>query len=100
MAKIKRMPSEAIISGFKGVLDYYVWMGICCVRRWPRSPGHRRAPAVEAQWSAFRYATNLWNTLTPEVQRLWVTMAAGTRLSGRDLCHRAYISGTFNHPPP
>ncbi|GAH92479.1 unnamed protein product, partial [marine sediment metagenome] len=46
----------AIIKGFKGTLDFYVWKGITCVRSWPRSPGRKRAPAVQAQWPAFAWA--------------------------------------------
>jgi len=99
MAKVSAMPSEAIISGFKGRIDYYVWNGISCVRRWPRSPGKRRSPAVEAQWPAFTTATQLWNTLTPEVQASFVALSSGTGLSARDLCERAYLSGLERLPP-
>jgi len=92
VAKIKKLPGTAIINGFKGVLDYYVWKGIACVRQWPRSPGHWRAPAVMAQWSAFSEATKLWNTLSPEVQDAYNQMAAGTHLSGRDLSVKCYLT--------
>ncbi|MBA7567137.1 hypothetical protein ES708_08837 [subsurface metagenome] len=92
MAKIKKLPGTAIINGFKGVLDYYVWKGIACVRRWPRSPGHRRAPAVEAQWSAFSEATKLWQLLSPEVQDAYNQMAAGTHLTGRDIQVKTYLT--------
>lgn len=92
MAKIGKLPGMTVIKGFRGVLDYYVWKGIACVRRWPRSPGHRRAPAVEAQWSAFTEASKLWVTLSPEVQDAYNRMAVGTHMSGRDIQVKSYIT--------
>ena len=97
MAKIGKLPGAAIISGFKGTIDYYVWKGIACVRSWPRSPGHRRAPAVEAQWSAFSEASKLWNTLSPEVQEAYKRMSAGTHWSGRDVFTKSYLSPVIIH---
>jgi len=108
MAKITAMPATAIISGFKGVLDYYVnyqacdrsvsGPGIPCVRRWPRSPGKKRSAAVEAQWPAFTIAARLWNELSPEVQAAYNSMAMHGGLNGRDLASRAYLSGLFAYP--
>ncbi len=92
MAKIKKLPGLAVISGFKGTLDFYVWNGIACVRRWPRSPGHRRAPAVEAQWQAFTDAAKLWMQLSPEVKDAYRQMSAGLRLSNRDVFIKLYLS--------
>jgi hypothetical protein len=92
VAKIGKLPGLNIIKGFKGTLDYYVWKGIACVRSWPRSPGHRRAPAVEAQWSAFAQASKLWNELSPVVQEAYKRMSAGTSLSGRDVFTKSYLS--------
>jgi len=93
MAVIPAMPSEAIISGFKGTIDYYLHWGIACVRKWPRSPGHFRAPAVEAGWLAFTEASRLWIILSPEIQRAFEEMASGSGLSGRDMFERCYLSG-------
>lgn len=93
MAIITSMPQEAIISGFKGVLDYYYYMGLACVRRWPRSPGHLRTPAVMSTWSAFAEASRLWNTLSIPIRDAYETMASDTGLSGRDMFQRCYLSG-------
>jgi len=108
MAKLKALPSLDIISGFRGVIDYYVYHPSCpaetgvagtpCARRWPRSPGKRRAPAVEAQWPVFTDAAGLWSLLSPEVQEAYNTMAEATGFSGRDLFQRSYISGIFQYP--
>jgi len=95
MALIPAMPSEAIISGFKGTIDFYYNRGLACVRRWPRSPGHRRTPAVEAQWAAFSWAAHNWQSLAPEVQAAYNQTAEGSSLSGRDLFQKSFITSYF-----
>lgn len=99
MAKLTALPHQSIISGFKGTLDFYVWMGMPCVRSWPRSPGHKRTPAVEAQWPAFATASKAWSFLSPEIQAAYREMSAGLRLSARDLFIKYYLSAPlFNEP--
>jgi len=93
------MPSQAIIDGFKGTIDYYVYMGQPCVRKWPRSPGHKRAPEVEAQWSNFTKATRLWSQLPPEIRESYKQLAASTTLSGYEWFLRGYISGIYHREP-
>lgn len=97
MVKLTALPSLAIINGFRGVVDFYYNMGIPCARRWPRSPGRRRAPAVEAQWPAFSFAVFAWQLLTPRIQEAYRITAHGTNLSGRDLFIKGYISGYIKH---
>ena len=91
------LPEQAIISGFKGKIDFYLWKGVPCARKWPRSPGKRRSPAVEAQWQFFQKAVELWNELSQEVKDAYNTMAAGSGLSGRDLFTRGYLSGLYRY---
>ena len=93
MAKLTALPEQAIISGLKGKIDFYLWKGIPVARTWPRSPGHRRAPAVEAQWPAFTTATRLWKFMSKYVQDAYIETAHGTNLTGRDLAMKAYLSG-------
>lgn len=98
MATITRFPSEDIIAGFKGSIDYYLHHGVCCVRSWPSSPGHTRTAAVEAQWPAFTIASQLWHKLSPPIQEAYNAMAQSSGLNGRDLAMRAYLSGLFAYP--
>lgn len=98
MAKLAAMPSLAIISGYKGTIDFYLWRGIPVARSWPRSPGHRRAAAVEAQWPVFTAASQLWNKVSPELQAAYNTMASGSTMSGRDMATKLYINATFMYP--
>jgi len=92
MAKITKLPGLNIINGFKGTLDYYVWKGIACVRSWPRSPGHDRAPAVQSTWPAFTWASQNWQVLSEEVRQAYRNMAAGTNMTGRDIFVKSYLS--------
>jgi len=98
MAKLLVLPSQGIISGFKGTIDFYVHDGQPCARKWPRSPGKKRSPSVEAQWPIFAAAAKLWNELSDEVRLAYITMASGTALSGRDLFTKSYITGIYRYP--
>lgn len=95
MAVLKVFPGLEIIDGFKGKLDFYVHGGTPCVRRWPRSPGRRRAPAVEAGWPAFAYIATLWNALSPYVQDAYRATASEMTMTGRDLFVKSFISDYF-----
>lgn len=92
MAVLANLPGLDIISGFKGTLDFYVFRGTPCCRSWPRSPGHRRSAAVEAQWPVFTAAASLWTTLDENVQQAYIRMAEDSTLTGRDMCVKMYIN--------
>lgn len=49
MARIDVLPSIDIIRGFKGILDFYTWKGLPCVRAWPK---YRPARQTEASLTA------------------------------------------------
>jgi len=110
MAKISALPNLSIISGFRGKVDFYInhqtcdpelaGAGIPCARKWPRSPGHLRASAVEAQWADFADASRLWTSLSPEIQDQYNQMATSSGMSGRDLFTRGYITGLYRYEPP
>ena len=100
MAKLTKLPEQAIIDGFKGVIDFYIHMGIPCARSWPRSPGRHRAPAVMAQWDSFTFATQEWHNISPELQQAYNRMASNSGWSGRDLMMKAYLGTLFTYPTP
>lgn len=100
MAKITAMIGEKIISGFKGTLDFYFYMGTPCVRKWPVSPGHIRTQGVMAGWTPFSYASREWKNLSPAVRRAYEIMAGDSGLSDKDMFTRAYMKGLFRNPLP
>ena len=100
MATLDKMPSQDIIDGFKGAIDFYVWKGISCARAWPKAPGVARSPGVRAQWPIFSYASHEWSNLSPTVQDAYKLLATDSGLSGRDMFTRAYITGLYRYPTP
>ena len=92
------LPEQAIISGFKGKIDFYSWLGMPVARKWPRSPGSKRSAAVEAQWPAFSDAARLWNELSPEVQAAYNAMTGAGGKSGRDIFTMSYLKDIYNYP--
>lgn len=95
MAKLTSMPELAVIDQLKGAIDFYLWLGIPVARRWPRSPGQRRAPSVEAQWNAFGWASSVWNSMPDIVREAYANTAIETDLTPRDLFTKSVISDYF-----
>jgi hypothetical protein len=93
MAKLASLPAKDIISGFAGVIDYYVRDGVATARKWPRRGPDTFHPSEQAQWPVFADAARLWNTLDPEVQHAYKTMASGSTMSGRDIMIKMYLNG-------
>lgn len=94
------MPELDIISGLKGTVDFYLYMGIPVARSWPSSPGKVRSLPVMAQWDPFTLASREWNNLSPEVQAAYEELATNSGLSGRDMQIRAYLAGLYRYPIP
>lgn len=84
MARIAGVPPRGTVLGFKGILDFYAWKGQPCVRRWPRSPGKLRAPAVMAQWDDFKHVTQGFKTIDGTVMPALSSMVTGTQLVQKD----------------
>ena len=89
-----------VISGFRGVIDFYYYMGLPCARSWPRKPKGARSAPVMAQWPVFKRAAELFNQLSPEVRYAYEQMAVGTNLTVKDIFFRGYISGTLRYYIP
>ena len=98
MVILREMIAQKIISGFRHTIDFYYHDGVPCARRWPRSPGHKRTPAVMAGWPAFTYAAGEWNRLSPIVRHAYEQLATKSGLNGRDMQMRAYMTGLYRYP--
>lgn len=93
MAIISHMLSEKVISGFRGTLDFYFYMGKPCVRKWPKSPGKNRSPAVQAWWKPFKEATQLAKEVDGALIRYYSVNAVGTKQTWKDLFFTSYMKG-------
>lgn len=100
MAVLKEMVALKVINGFKGVVDFYYYMGKPCARAWPKAPGKSRNDNVRRQWPVFINAARLWRELSPTVRQAYEDMAAATNLTGKDMFFRGYISGTLRYYVP
>jgi hypothetical protein len=92
MAKLASLPEASIISGFQGVIDYYVRDGVAICRKWPRRTNVIPTPLQQPQREIFATASRLWNTLTPDIRAAYETMASASTLSARDMMIKMYIN--------
>ena len=93
MAVLTAMPSEAIISAFKGVVDFYLWKGKACARKWPHWPKRQPYPEEKENQDAFTVAIAAIKLLDENTIEAWKAMAMGTPYTWRDLAIRGYMSG-------
>lgn len=104
MARLTALPSLDIIRGFKGVLDFYLWKGLPCVRKWPHTPRSRRTEGSIAAAALFGDILKSYRLLAPTVLEAYQENANGIPRTPRDV----YVSGVLGHlhertipaPPP
>lgn len=93
MARLKNLPSLDIIRGFRGVIDFYVYKGIPCARRWPRHrPGRQTAPS-RASAAIFGAIVSAFGLTSGLVKALFDEDAADQPRTGRDI----YVSAVLGH---
>jgi len=85
MAVLEQMPSLEIIHGFRGVLDFYNWRGIVCVRSWPKKPKWPRSPAVMETAIAFGEASTIIANSPPLVIAMAKNANKGQNWTWRDV---------------
>jgi len=102
MARLKALPSLDIIRGFKGTLDFYMWKGLPCVRKWPvRAPGRRTAAEI-ASSLLFGAILQAYRLLAPEAHDFFQEDSLDQPRTPRDI----YVSAVLGHlhqrtiPPP
>ena len=93
MVRLSEMPSQATIDGYKGLVDFYLWKGVPCARRWPRYTPRNPTDAERANQERFAYINKLASSVGPEVREYYSRMAAGTSWTWKDLFVRAYMTG-------
>lgn len=83
------MPAQAVIDGYKGIIDFYLWKGIPCVRSWPRKPKMPRSPAVQASAAIFGALATAFSDTPPNIRARASELAVGTAWTWRDVRYRA-----------
>jgi hypothetical protein len=98
MARLTNLPAQQLIDGFKGVLDYYLWLGIPCARKWP--VWHKREPtaAEYANQELFAAVVTAWNDVDAVSRKAFFDLAVGTGLTARDMYVRASMKGLYRYP--
>jgi len=105
MARLTALPSLDIIHGLKGVLDFYLWKGLPCVRRWPRMTKAQQTQGTIAASAIFGEISTAYRTLAPLELAALQEAAKDQPRTARDL----YMSAAYGHlhqvaeppaPPP
>lgn len=93
MPVIKALPSPKVIKGLRGVLDFYCWKGLNCVRSWPHIAKANRSPASMESAALFGLIVQGYSLLGGALKTLFIEDAADQPRTGRDL----YISAVLGH---
>lgn len=93
MAKIGKLPDQQIIDGFKGVVDFYLYMGIPCARKWPVWKPREPTLLEKANQEKFAYINKAYKTLPVEIIEAFEREASATPFTAKDLVVRAYMKG-------
>lgn len=91
MPKITKLPSLDIIHGFRGVLDFYMWKSIPCVRKWPVNPKSHHSEATKAAAVIFGAVSKAYSLLGPVPLAAYVEDAQDQPRTPRDI----YMSAAF-----
>lgn len=85
MARIDVLPSIEIIRGLKGILDFYVWRGLPCVRAWPRYRPARQTDASLAAALTFGAIVKAYALLANQVLAAYRQDALDHPRTARDI---------------
>ncbi|GAH57728.1 unnamed protein product, partial [marine sediment metagenome] len=93
MAKITSLPSLDIIHGFRGILDFYLWKGIPCVRKWPVNPKSHHSEATKAAAQTFYDVSRASSLIGTEILIAYQEDAKDQPRSWRDI----YFAAVYGH---
>lgn len=93
MAILSAMPEQAIISAFKGCVDFYEWRGLPCARMWPTWPKREPHPDERVNQEYFAFINKNLALLPDYVIDQYKRQVAGTPFTWKDLVVQAYMKG-------
>ncbi|GAH51729.1 unnamed protein product [marine sediment metagenome] len=89
------MPSRVIIDGFKGKIDFYLYLGIPVARKWPVWKKRESTPEEKAGQDDFKLINQIAITLPVEIISAYREMATSTPFTWKDLLVRGYMRGLW-----
>lgn len=95
MAKLKVLPHQDIIDGFKGKVDFYLWMGIPVARMWPVWRKRAPYPSELANQQDFTRINQAAITMPLEFITAYTELAQGTPFTWKDLMVRSFMRGLW-----
>lgn len=94
MARITAMPAQATIDRFADAVDFYMWKGVPCARKWPHWPRRTPTPTEKLHQDLFAYVSQMWLSLPEYLKAMYRDMAVSTPVTGRDIFVRAYLNAS------
>jgi len=77
MAKLERLPDAGTIVSCRGLVDFYLWKGVPCARRWPKKSTQPRTAGEIASSELFTAAAVMTGAIAPVVMELYRSQMAG-----------------------
>ncbi|MBA7633164.1 hypothetical protein ES703_40726 [subsurface metagenome] len=95
MAKLQVLPSQDIIDGFKGNIDFYLWKGIPVCRKWPVWRKRASYPSEKANQDDFTRINQAAISMPVEFIEAYMELAQGTPFTWKDLMVRSFMRGLW-----
>jgi len=83
MAILPNLPSSAQIASLAGILDFYYYKGIPCVRSWPNKP--TKTKAIKRTWANMRNGNLLWKGVKQVDVEALTYASKASELTNRDM---------------
>lgn len=83
MAVLPKMPSQAQIRSLAGILDFYYYKGIACVRTWPCKP--QNTPAMKRTHANMKAGNILWKGIKQMDSEALSYATKASELTNRDM---------------
>ncbi|MBA7694179.1 hypothetical protein ES703_102786 [subsurface metagenome] len=93
MTKLATLPDRETIDKYKGLLDYYLWMGIPVVRKWPMHPPRIPYPPEKINQDRLAYVMRLTPTFPANIKQSYADLPTHRYFRWQDWAVRAYIAG-------
>lgn len=98
MVKLAYIPSQAVIDGFRGVVDFACQLGIPYARKWPAPPCGDPPLSVTTKWEPFSYINKAAKDLPSVFIKALRRSSSDSNQSWKDLLIILYYRGIPGAP--